>query len=499
MCFPQVNNKRNMQFMSDSSLQTQGRLADVFSRINMSELPAMSVHVQELLALTSGKMSANYDDLARIILKDFSLTHKVLQFANSAYYTLGQKVSTVSMAVAVLGFDTVRDLAIGIALLDDFVQAGVNTEEITELLARSFLAALLARSVAESRYLKVLPEEAFICGLMRNLGRIIACIYLPVIYASIKDQGAKGIPEDEAAMAFLDGLTYAGVGREVAIFWNMTESVIKCMQTNPEVSADDYDVEKYLHFIVDFSNRFVESLWLWHDVEPLMEKYGYVLSLEEDEAVELLIVATQASEAIFASLCPGIVKLDFRRRLDEIRARRAAEPPAESNKSIKDFWAEITAMVKGPFRLHDFFPLLLDALYRGIGLDRVVFAMLCTQGNRKVLLGQLGRGDISPDQVRKFQVVLSQHSQDLLHQSLLTCKDVVLPAGNAESLPDALHFLVRGRTVYIFPVCLKDKAIALLYLDRIDEKPKLDNDQIRYIRKFRDFAQKTIEMKRQKE
>ncbi|MBI5558596.1 MAG: HDOD domain-containing protein [Deltaproteobacteria bacterium] len=464
----------------------------------MSELPAMSVHVQELLALTGNKMSANYDDLARIILKDFSLTHKVLQFANSAYYALGQKVSTVSMAVAVLGFDTVRDLAIGIALLDDFVQAGVNTEEITELLGRSFLAALLARSVAEARYLKVLPEEAFICGLMRNLGKIIACIYLPVVYASVKDQVEKGRPEDESAMSVLDGLTYAGVGREVAIFWNMTESVIKCMQTDPELTGEDYDVEKYLHFIVDFSNRYVESLWLWHDVEPLMEKYGYALSLEEDEAVELLTVATQASEAIFASLCPAIVKLDFRGRLEEIRTRRVAEPSAEG-KSIKDFWDEITAMAKGPFRLHDFFPLLLDALYRGIGFDRVVFAMLHTQGNRKVLLGQLGRGDISPDQVRKFQVVLSQPGQGLLHQSLLTCRDIALTSDKVEALPAALHFLVRGRTVYLFPVCLKEKGIALLYLDRIDEKPKLDKDQIQYIRKFRDFVQKTIEMKRKKD
>jgi len=75
--------------MTDSSLQSKGKLADVFAKINMSELPAMSAHVQELLALTSEKRSANYDDLAKIILKDFSLTHKVLQFANSAYYAEG--------------------------------------------------------------------------------------------------------------------------------------------------------------------------------------------------------------------------------------------------------------------------------------------------------------------------------------------------------------------------------------------------------------------------
>lgn len=485
--------------MTDSRLHSKGKLADVFAKINMSELPAMSAHVQELLALTSSKRSANYDDLAKIILKDFSLTHKVLQFANSAYYALGQKVSTVSMAVAVLGFDTVRDLAIGIALFDDFIQAGVNTEEISELLGRSFLAALLARSIAESRYLKVLPEEAFICGLMRNLGKIIACIYLPVIYRSIKEEAGKGVSEDEAAMSFLDGLTYAEVGREIAIFWNMTESVIRCMEPDPEVPEEDYDVEKYLHCIVDFSNRYVECLWFQQNIDSLMGKYGFPLSLDEEEAVEMLAVATQASETIFDSIRPGILKFDLRKRLEDIQARSAAESSVGQGKSIEDFWKEINDMVKGAFQLNDFFPILLDALHFGVGFDRAVFAMQQTRGDSKVLVGQLGRGDVAPEQLKKFRVALSRSTSNLLQKSLTMCKDIALAPDKVDALPDELQFLVQNRTVYLFPVCLKEKGIALLYLDRSKDKPILDNQQVKYVRKLRDFAEKTIEMKCKKE
>jgi HD-like signal output (HDOD) protein len=485
--------------MTDSSLHSKGKLADVFAKINMSELPAMSAHVQELLALTSSKRSANYDDLAKIILKDFSLTHKVLQFANSAYYALGQKVSTVSMAVAVLGFDTVRDLALGIVLFDDFIQAGVNTEEISDLLGRSFLAALLSRSIAESRYLKVLPEEAFICGLMRNLGKIIACIYLPVIYRSIKEKVGKGVSEEVAAMSLLDGLTYAGVGREVAIFWNMTESVIRCMKSDPAVPEQDYDVERYLHCIVDFSNRYVDCLWFQQNIEPLMGKYGYPLSLDEEEAVEMLIVATQASETIFDSIRPGILKFDFRKRLEEIQAGSALESAVARRKSVDDFWKEINTMVKGVFRLNDFFPLLLDALCFGVGVDRAVFAMLQSRGDSKVLVGQLGRGEIAPDQLKKFRVAFSRSTPNLVQKSLIMCKDIALAPDKVDSLPDELQFLVEQRTVYLFPVSLKGKGIALLYLDRSREKPRLANDQVQNVRKLRDFAQQAIEMKSKKE
>jgi len=485
--------------MIDSSLQSKGKLAEVFAKINMSELPAMSAHVQELLSLTSDKRSANYDDLAKIILKDFSLTHKVMQFANSAYYALGQKVSTVSMAVAVLGFDTVRDLAIGIALFDDFIQAGVNTQEISELLGRSFLAALLARSIAESRYLKVLPEEAFICGLMRNLGKIISCIYLPVIYSSIKDKVGKGVSEEEATMSLLDGLTYAGVGREVAIFWNMTESVIRCMEPDPDVPEEDYNVEKYLHCIVDFSNRYIDCLWFQYNIAPLMEKYGFPLSLDEEEAVEMLIVATQASETIFDSIRPGILKFDLRKRLEEIQATSAAEASARHGKSIDDFWKEINEMVKVSFRLNDFFPVLLDALAYGVGFDRAVFAMLQTRGDYKVLVGQLGRGDVDPEQLKNFRVAFSRSTPNLLQKSLTMCRDIALTPDKVNSLPGELQFLVQNRTVYLFPVCLQGKGIALLYLDRSKEKSILDNDQVKCVRRFRDFAQTTIEMKRKKE
>lgn len=477
----------------------KGKLADVFAKINMSELPAMSVHVQELLALTSGKRSANYDDLARIILKDFSLTHKVLQFANSAYYSLGQKVSTVSMAVAVLGFDSVRDIAIGIALFDDFVQAGVNTDEISELLARSFMAALLARSIAETRYLKVLPEEAFICGLMRNLGKIISCIYLPEVYNDITRQMRAGKAEDEAARDLLDGLDYAGVGREVAIFWNMTESVIHCMKPDPVVPEEAHDPNQYLHCIVDFSNRYVDALWGRRNIDALMEKYGYALSIDEQEAVEMLSAAAKTSTAIFDSIRPGIGRIDFQKRLKEMQSAVAVQPAAgEKAKGVDAYWQEISTMLAGQFQLKDCLLLLVDALFQGVGLDRVVLAMLKVSDGKKVLVGQLGRGDISPEQMKQFQVPLSHLEHEGSAASLVMGEEMAIAAQIIGQLPEKMQSLLQGRNGCFFPLCLQKKIVALLYVDRKGGE-KLDKAAIQWVRKFRDSAVRAIELKRKKD
>ncbi len=482
--------------MTDGQMHTKGKLADIFASINMSEIPAMSVHVQELLALSSSKRSANYENLAKIILKDFSLTHKVLQFANSAYYGLGRKVSTVSMAVTVLGFNTVRDLALGIALVDDFVQAGVNTEEISDLLGLSFLAALLARNIAETRYLRVLPEEAFICSLMRNLGKIISCIYLPALYNAIKNEIKKGSSEDEATRTFLDGLTYSGVGREVAIFWNMTESVIRCMEEDPEIPTDDYNVEKYLHCIADFSNRYVESLWFQYDINPLMDKYGASLSLDEEETIKMLIGAQEASATIFDSIRPKILDFDFRKRLEEICPGTLCQQDTGIIKTMEDYWLEMNKLVEGNFRLNVFFSLLLDSLCFGIGVDRAIFAMLhgCEDGTR--LIAKLGRGDVVPGQLKKFNFDFSQSVTGLLQKSLSMCKDIAVSPDKVDTLPAELRFLAYNRIVYLFPVSLNAKGIGLLYLDHTEDKPRLDSEQIKLVRKFRDFAQVTIDIKR---
>ena len=125
--------------MTESKSKPSGKLAEIFAKMNMSELPAMSTHVQELISLVHSRRSASYD-LSRVILKDYSLTNKVLQVVNSAYYSLGQSVSSISKAVTILGFDAVRDLATAIAIFEDFIKSGVDkaVAEIGEILQVSF-------------------------------------------------------------------------------------------------------------------------------------------------------------------------------------------------------------------------------------------------------------------------------------------------------------------------------------------------------------------------
>ena len=65
---------------------------------------------------------------------------------------------------------------------------------------------------------------------------------------------------------------------------------------------------------------------------------------------------------------------------------------------------------------------------------------------------------------------------------------MMIPPDKEGAFPDNLKFLVKNRTVYLFPICLDNKGIGLIYLDRKKGRPLLDKARIKNVRLFRDFA-----------
>ena len=513
--------------MSEEPQASSGKLSEIFAKMNMSELPAMSSNVQELISLTHSSRSAAYD-LSKVILKDYSLTNKVLQVVNSAYYALGKQINSISRAVTVLGFDAVRDLATAIALFEDFIKSGVEKDEISKVLTRSFLSALQARDLAVTKNIKVLPEETFICTLLHNLGKIIVLIYLPDMYRDIQERIENGKEDEKAAMEVLDGLTYHLVGQEVARFWNLSEKAILAMEPDPPEPKNQGDSESLLQNLACFSNQLVDTICDGEDIGPLLEKYGKMLTVNAEEAVEMVDHSIDTSEDISDSLRFGLSKLKIRsklRKLDELlkdpeKAARAEkkkqqkksgmevevsstrkggkgieqeedeelnELPISTDKSINDFIRDITETLMGPFDLNDFYANLLEGLYRGIGFDRIILAIVSIQPTSVSLIGRFGLGDIDPNGVDSFKHDLANPDY-AIPRALKQAKDMAIPANTSGAFPENLRYLVKGRTVYLFPICLDKKPIGLLYLDRKAGRPKLDESRIKATRLFRDFA-----------
>jgi HD-like signal output (HDOD) protein len=136
--------------------------------ISEEEMPVLAQTARHVAGISSGSDSSTAD-LARVVLMDSAMTARVLRLANSVYYNpAGKRVITVSRAIVMLGFETVRTIAISIAMVDTLLRGKRHDHVVTEM-ARAFHAAVQAKSMAAKRG-EPAVEEVFIAALLMRLG-----------------------------------------------------------------------------------------------------------------------------------------------------------------------------------------------------------------------------------------------------------------------------------------------------------------------------------------
>jgi HD-like signal output (HDOD) protein len=294
-------------------------LSDIFSKVNMSELPAMSDHVEELLRLLN-RDASSAEEISGVILKDASLTTKLLQVVNSAFYSRGTPISKISRAITALGLTTVKELAVSLALFEDFLKAGVEKEEISKLLALCFLGASQAKILCKVKKINVPEEEVFICTLLHQLGKLIILVYMPELYRKAQELIDRGYSDEFAAKTVLNDLTFATVGMEIARFWNFSEKIVLSMGDNPPQPTNKFDSQLYLLNVAAFCNRLTWIICYGTGLElgELILHYGPMMDLSRKEAFGLANRSLDVAEAIPDKIIRfGLAKLKIRAKISQ--------------------------------------------------------------------------------------------------------------------------------------------------------------------------------------
>ena len=138
------------------------------SALSLPTLPNVFVAVLE--QLTSKQASAS--DVALIVGKDQSLTSRLLAIANSPAYGFRNEVSTIARAVALLGFDVVRNLALSVSVFDDFLdRKEIVCFDKTQFWEHSLVCAAVAKEIA--RQMRVpSADELYVAGLLHDVGKV---------------------------------------------------------------------------------------------------------------------------------------------------------------------------------------------------------------------------------------------------------------------------------------------------------------------------------------
>ncbi len=130
-------------------------------------------------------------ELARVVQTDPALSSRLLRLVNAAQ--IGRTVTSLGEAVMHLGMTTVRDLAMGFSLVDQYLQGSCAAFDYAAFWSRSLFMAVACQEL--SRLVRVgSPDELFACGLLAQIGQLALATMYPDDYAAILAEPAGAEP-----------------------------------------------------------------------------------------------------------------------------------------------------------------------------------------------------------------------------------------------------------------------------------------------------------------
>ncbi|HHB75387.1 MAG TPA: HDOD domain-containing protein [Desulfobulbus sp.] len=164
---------------------------------NLPVIPQLLVRLIDLCHQPEIDLQA----VGKLIKKDAALAAKVLQLCNSAFIGARSAFTNVEQAVIYLGADTVKNLAISVSVQQVFRRVETNgLLNLDRFWYHSYQNAILAQRIAEAVAYPN-PSEAYLAGLIHDLGKLLLWMAFPGKYAPLL---LKGIRCHNGRLSFLE-------------------------------------------------------------------------------------------------------------------------------------------------------------------------------------------------------------------------------------------------------------------------------------------------------
>jgi serine/threonine protein kinase len=501
----------------------KGVLGFLLRRMQLKgDFPALSESIRAINRLTSSdKDSVN--TLSNAIVKDFALTNRILRLVNSAYYRQvgGGGISTVSRAIIVLGFNTIRDIAISLILVEH-VQNQANAALLKEEFLRATFSGTLARELASKLAMRE-TEEAYICAMMHNLGRFLTLYYLPEEAEEVRRVVAAARLSEESASIRVLGMSFQELGIGVARTWGFPDAIVKGLRhlgegaLRPAKSREDV-----MRAISSFANEACvafeagEGRDLEQVLVPLRKRYGAALNVSDTQ----FRTAMQRAVNETADFC-GIARLNlkqspFGKLLRQDISSLGRDPTVDAGdvagadggmtlapETLLETQAVTTVDVvpraqatipaPGPierpargggeavlaagiqdisntlvedFSLNDLLRMILETMYRAMGFDRVLMCIRDARTNR--MAARFGFGATSPDVIRAFQFDLADNGV-IFSLAVARGADMLISDAQdpqiAQRVPRWHREKLGAQTFMVLPLILRNQPVAMVYAD----------------------------------
>jgi HD-like signal output (HDOD) protein len=456
------------------------------NRLSKQDMPIFARTAEHVTNVVARDISS-VAELSRGILQDASMTARLLRMANSAYYNPhSHSINTITRAVMVLGFETVRSMCLSFTLIETLLK-GAQRERAYQEMARCFHAAVQAKRLAAQVHDES-PEEIFIAALLYRLGHIAFWCFGGELAdrleeAMLKPGYTQTLAEREVLGFRLEELT-ARLSEE----WHLSK-LLRTALESPGGAESRVSHIVFGHKLASNAERGWDSV----EVKRLLGQLSERLKISP-EVVTKLVHSSVKEAAETVEHYGGARK--FRRLIPlplETTVPEAAPIPPESPFPEPDRLLQFkilhelsSLLLNKQLDINLLFSILLEGIFRGVGMDRVLFALLTP--DRRQLRGKFGLGWNNQDLMKEFVIETVPTGANIFNYSLEKRQPLWVtadpPAEVARLLSPQVIRLLGRSPFFLMAIAVKDRPIGVIYADRQPSGRELDEESFTSFRYF---------------
>lgn len=478
--------------------------------------PALSSTITDINRIASSD-SENLNKLARTILRDVSITRKLLHIVNSATYgQYGGRIHTVSKAILILGFDAVRHAAMSLMLLE-FSNGKTQAKVMQDEIVTAYFAGVVSKSLCEQLGVEH-KEEAIICTMFQHLGKLLAMFYLYDDSLKIRELIQTGMKEDLAALQVL-GVSYEELGIAMAKKWNFPERLVHGMRpvmmrdiVKPKTDEDRLKLAASLANELCHAALNSDEATKAATLDALISRYAKAVKLDTElltaalshamhevaetaPALNLPVASSHNLQTIKAWSGDGAATTDtnaaevaFDPVLINMQALEETHEPAQHPEQILTAGIrDVTETLVTEFNINDVLQMVLETMYRGMGFDRTLIFIRDTKQN--AMRARFGFGDHIEALIPTCHFPLAA-APDVFHLAIDKGADILIDDAQSpnivDRIPDWHKQVLAAKRFLLLPVMVKNQPVGLFYADsQQGSAPPINPQQLGLLRTLR--------------
>lgn len=279
------------------------------------QLPALSSVTIEIAQLLENPRTSAAQ-LGNVIATDQSLTAKVLKISNSPFYGFPKKISTIEFAIIILGFETLREIVMSVAMVNALQQESDEYFDAKIYWDHSISSAVIARRLARDVGYRI-SGEVFVAGLLHDMGISVLHKYFSDEFRTIIDLVKESDISYLEAEEKILGVTHAEIGGWLAERWNLPDTLVDAIKYHhkPMKSERNPGMTVLIHCADIFASNLGEG--------------GIVFDGRVDfnrEALQILDLPTREQQDFFIEKYTNIFKIDLENlKNDTVNVQESAQ------------------------------------------------------------------------------------------------------------------------------------------------------------------------------